>query len=179
MNPPLCFAIFLHLTIFFTIYKHENAHQKWKYFINNTPWIEDYVSIILMCKCCCTKLLSLCATFHIAKKAMNEWMHEWMNEWMNAGMNVWFPDWLQHCREWHWTSWLPAPLLGADFFACEWVNRDVSLSLPRCLANQAATKLHKYPNTAKNSSITMTVVMSSTWKFAERASADRRCKITL
>jgi hypothetical protein len=35
MNPPLCFAIFLHLTIFFTINKHENAHQTWQYFIKS------------------------------------------------------------------------------------------------------------------------------------------------
>ena len=40
-------------------------------------------------------------------------------------MNVLFPDRLRY-RECHWTSWLPAPLLGADFFACEWGNPDVS-----------------------------------------------------
>ena len=50
--------------------------------------------------------------------------NEWMNEWMNS-MNVLFPDRLRY-RECHWTSWLPAPLLGADFFACEWGNPDVS-----------------------------------------------------
>ena len=50
--------------------------------------------------------------------------NEWMNEWMNS-MNVLFPDRLRY-RECHWTSWLPAPLQGADFFACEWGNPDVS-----------------------------------------------------
>ena len=71
----------------------------------------------LMCKCWCTKLLSLCAGIYVARK-------QWMNEWMNS-MNVLFPDRLRY-RECHWTSWLPAPLQGADFFACEWGNPDVS-----------------------------------------------------
>ena len=88
------------------------------YQINVSIIIEDYVSIIISCvnvgaqNCC-----------HFLPELMLQ-EKQWMNEWMNS-MNVLFPDRLRY-RECHWTSWLPAPLLGADFFACEWGNPDVS-----------------------------------------------------